>query len=177
VGTSAAQLLDGRVEPLGELRQLPLQQPPVAVGAVARRHRGERVQRLQQVLHVVGEASAGLVHRLQVGVLAQHRLAPLALVELAHDLREEPHVQEERGRQRHARAELELDRMGETRGVLALLTEAAFAIGRLQRPPRIHGNAAISPSASSRNGVDRIDLRELGYAPHQSSKGMPTDIR
>ncbi len=86
---------------------------------------------MQQVLHVVREARARLVNGLQVGMLRERPLAPLALVELADDLRQQAHVEVQRGRERHVGVEHHLEgEVAEARHVRALLAEAAGAVGR-----------------------------------------------
>src|SRR5258708_29756579 len=64
--------------------------------------------------------------------MAQRALAALALVELAHDLRQQAHVQEERRRQADLGVEHDLELVvGEARGVAGLDAERALAVGRL----------------------------------------------
>ncbi len=90
------QLVDGLRQAHRQLRQLPLHQCQQAFavlgrGDICRREQG--LHRLQNVLHVMRQARAGVVDRLAVGLLAQGLLAHLGGVEITQQLRQQAHVQ------------------------------------------------------------------------------------
>ena len=68
------------------------------------------MERLEQVLDVVGDAGAGLVHRLELRALRELALAALGLVEVPHEAQQELPVQQERRADRAIGVDLDLHR-------------------------------------------------------------------
>ncbi|MEF8720679.1 MAG: hypothetical protein V5B44_24420 [Candidatus Accumulibacter necessarius] len=108
------QLGQRLLQALGDLRQLALQQQvePLAVLAVHRlRQITQVVQRLQQVLHVMRQASAGFVDRPQIAHLLQLASAQLGDVVFVGELRQQMEMPDQR------RAQLVAGVQGEQQGL------------------------------------------------------------
>jgi hypothetical protein len=101
------------LQALDDLRQLALQQQieSVAVLAVHRlRQIAQVVQRLQQVLHVMRQASTGFVYRAQVTHLQQLASAQLGDIVFIGELRQEMEMPDQRRAQLVAGVQRKLQR-------------------------------------------------------------------
>src|SRR5690606_28889391 len=99
VASRRAQLVERDVQALGDLRELAVDerlQLGRLLGPARLRSGAKRRERLQQVLHIVRQARAGLVDRLRVRVLALQLLAPLGVVEVGEQPREQLQMQQQR---------------------------------------------------------------------------------